>query len=39
MSRAGRQQHSVSHLPAGIYILKLDHQGIFKASRKLMIAR
>ena len=39
MNRADQQQHPVSHLPAGIYILRLDHHGIFKASRKLMIAR
>lgn len=38
-SRADQQQYSVSHLPAGIYILKLDHHGIFRTSRKLMIAR
>jgi hypothetical protein len=37
--RADVQQHPVSHLSNGIYILKLDHLGIFKASRKLMIAR
>jgi hypothetical protein len=36
---ADLHQHPVSHLPAGIYILRLDHNGIFKASRKLMIAR
>ena len=39
INRADQQQHPVSHLPAGIYILRLDHHGIFKASRKLMIAR
>ena len=37
VSRCGRHSHPVSQLPDGIYILKLDHQGIFKASRKLMI--
>lgn len=37
INRADQQQHPVSHLPAGIYILRLDHMGIFKASRKLMI--
>ncbi len=36
---ADQEQHPVSHLPAGIYILRLDHKGIFKASRKLMIVR
>ncbi len=39
INRADQQQHRVSHLPTGIYILRLDHNGIFKASRKLMIAR
>ena len=39
INRADQQQHQVSHLPTGIYILRLDHNGIFKASRKLMIAR
>jgi hypothetical protein len=39
INRADQQHHPVSHLPNGIYILKLDHNGIFKASRKLMIAR
>jgi hypothetical protein len=39
MNRADMQQHPISHLPTGIYILRLDHLGIFKASRKLMIAR
>ena len=39
INRADQQQHPVSHLPTGIYILSLDHNGIFKASRKLMIAR
>ena len=32
-------QHQISHLPDGIYILRLDQNGIYKASRKLMIAR
>ncbi len=36
-NRADQQQHTISHLPSGIYILMLDHQGIFRASRKLMI--
>jgi hypothetical protein len=37
-NRADQQKHPVSHLPAGIYILRLNHHGIYKASRKLMIA-
>ncbi len=39
MNRADQQYHQVSHLSDGIYILKLDHKGIFKASRKILIAR
>lgn len=39
ISRADQQPHPVSHLPAGIYILRLDHNGIFKAGRKLLIVR
>ena len=39
INRADQLQHPISRLPAGIYILRLDHMGIFKASRKLMIAR
>jgi len=39
INRADQLQHPISRLPAGIYILRLDHVGIFKASRKLMIAR
>jgi hypothetical protein len=36
---ADLRQHPISHLPTGIYILRLDHDGIFKASRKLLIVR
>jgi hypothetical protein len=39
INRADQLQHPISHLPAGIYILRLDHKGIFRASRKLMILR
>jgi hypothetical protein len=35
--RCDQQQHPISHLPDGIYILKLDHKGNFRAGRKLMI--
>ena len=33
------QQHQISHLTNGLYILRLDQNGQIKASRKLMIAR
>jgi hypothetical protein len=38
-SHADQQIHPVPDLTTGIYILKLDHKGIFKASRKLMIVQ
>jgi hypothetical protein len=36
-SRCDLHLHPVNQLPDGIYILKLDHHGIFRTSRKLMV--